>query len=330
LVRNSDFSLLFQGARLNVGIGSTTWQTRGFCTFSAMPRAYNKVLHNISSFHSVVRRKPNSKRQESVETMGLILKLAEILVSQNVCSAPEEAEVMAEVVLEVDVDAEIDDVGDTLFSMQRVLVNNLIDNLGIEEAEAQMIFLQLKRSDGYISGDDEESRDSEGENDADESSALVVCDDGDGESDGEYLDEGECELCDRFIKLTRHHLIPKSTWPRVQTKLLQAANAEESGDRKRALLILGHGLEYLLGDENDSRSCVECKSKLSTDKAFVRAILHDTCDICRQCHTTVHRTHTNMELALNYNSVDKLLEDDRIAKFCKWASKQKTGKYKRC
>jgi len=262
--------------------------------------------------------------------MGLILKLAEILVSQNVCSTPEEAEVMAEVVLELDDDAEIDDVGDAFFSMQEVLVNNLIDNLGIEEAEAKMIFLQLKRNEGHMSSDDEESRNSEGENDDDESSALVVCDDGDGESDGEYLDEGECELCDRFIKLTRHHLIPKSTWPRMQTKLLQAADAKESGDRERALLILGHGLEYLLGDENDSRGCVECKSALSTDKAVVRAILHHTCDICRQCHTTVHRTHTNMELALNYNSVDKLLEDDRIAKFCKWASKQKTGKYKRC
>ena len=25
----------------------------------------------------------------------------------------------------------------------------------------------------------------------------------------EYLQDGECELCERYIKLTRHHLIPR-------------------------------------------------------------------------------------------------------------------------
>jgi hypothetical protein len=41
-----------------------------------------------------------------------------------------------------------------------------------------------------------------------------------GESDdyGEFIGEGECELCEA-IKLTQHHLIPKSTHPRMKKKL---------------------------------------------------------------------------------------------------------------
>merc|ERR1739848_568214 len=113
----------------------------------------------------------------------------------------------------------------------------------------------------------------------------------------------------------------------MQAKLLQAATADEHGDRDRARLILGNGLEDLLGDECKNRSSAECQFVLSSDKSVVRAILQSTCDICRQCHSMVHRTHTNMELAMNYNTVEKLLQDEQISKFCKWASKQKAGRY---
>ena len=36
------------------------------------------------------------------------------------------------------------------------------------------------------------------------------CEDEESLSDSEeYLQDGECELCERYIKLTRHHLIPR-------------------------------------------------------------------------------------------------------------------------
>ena len=249
------------------------------------------------------------------------LKLAEILVSLNACSSREEAEVIAEIVLELDSDNDgACGVDEVIVSMQDTIIQNLIDNLDIEEAQAKAIILELKASGGNESDDSEE--------DSVESSLLNEDKYEDGNSDGEYLEDGECELCDRFIKLTRHHLIPKQTWPRMQAKLFQAAEANEAGDREKARLILGHGLEDLLADEGADHG--GCRFVLSTDKAVVRAILHGTCDICRQCHSTVHSTHSNMELALNYNSIEKLLGDERIAKFCKWASKQKSGKYKRC
>ena len=261
--------------------------------------------------------------QCSNETAELPIKLAEILVCLNACCTKEEAEVIAEIVLELGIDDDTGSVDDTIFSMQEAIVQNLIDNLDIEEAQAKAIILELKSSDG------EDSDDSDGGQNTVEASPLNDDNYEDKDSDDEYLVDGECELCDRFVKLTRHHLIPKSTWSRMQTKLSHAAEADETGDRERARLILGHGLEDLLGDDDGNCGHRGYQFKLSTDKAVLRAILHDTCDICRQCHTTVHKTHTNLELALNYNSIEKLLEDERISKFCKWVSKQKSGKYKR-
>jgi len=257
--------------------------------------------------------------------MELRLKLAEILVSQNACCSTEEAEVISEIILELDDESDVDD---HFFSMQDVFVEKLIDTLGIEKSQAKTIFLEFKHSNGCATSDGEISVDSE-KDDVVDPSSLNDTNYEDEINDDEYLVDGECELCDRYIKLTRHHLIPKSTWPRMQSKLVQAAEAMENGNRKRALLILGHGLEDLLGDFHDIRSHALCRFALSSDKNVIRAIIHDTCDICRQCHTAVHRTHANMDLALNYNSVEKLLEDEQISKFCKWASKQKTGKYKR-
>ena len=67
------------------------------------------------------------------------LKLAEILVSLNECSTTDEAEVIAEIVLQPDNVGDISDV-DTFFSMEDTIIENLIDNLGIEKAKADNIF----------------------------------------------------------------------------------------------------------------------------------------------------------------------------------------------
>lgn len=46
-------------------------------------------------------------------------------------------------------------------------------------------------------------------------------------------------------------------------------------------------------------------------------------DIFNDCHSTIHRNISHLELALIYNSVEKLLSHPEIIKFVKWASKQK-------
>ncbi|RUP43066.1 hypothetical protein BC936DRAFT_137676 [Jimgerdemannia flammicorona] len=45
--------------------------------------------------------------------------------------------------------------------------------------------------------------------------------------------------------------------------------------------------------------------------------------LCRPCHSAVHRTFPHMELSLKYNTVEKLMEDERIQKWVRYAEKQR-------
>ena len=56
-------------------------------------------------------------------------------------------------------------------------------------------------------------------------------------------------------------------------------------------------------------------------------LLNNTALICRPCHSMVHNLRENFELAENYYSIELLLTDENVIKHCKWANKQKTGKY---
>eukprot|EP00586_Coscinodiscus_wailesii_P022102 CAMPEP_0172500944 /NCGR_PEP_ID=MMETSP1066-20121228/144395_1 /TAXON_ID=671091 /ORGANISM="Coscinodiscus wailesii, Strain CCMP2513" /LENGTH=281 /DNA_ID=CAMNT_0013275453 /DNA_START=15 /DNA_END=860 /DNA_ORIENTATION=+ len=126
------------------------------------------------------------------------------------------------------------------------------------------------------------------------------------ESDDDYIAEGECELCERYMKLTKHHLLPKSTWTKMK-KLLHAA----ADDKSKLRLV-----EY---DFDDLPAVL--------DNFSIRAFISKTCDICRPCHTRVHQVHDHMTLATRFNTVEKLIHDEDILKFCKWAHKQRPGKY---
>ena len=248
-----------------------------------------------------------------------IEKLAELLMCYGGCSTLEEADVLADVILS---DILIDETDTVDEANSDYVANSVQEYLDISESEAIQLVVDLQqalrpRNDDDDDDDDydEIAEDTTTENDDDEEL--------EGDESSIPLFDGECELCDRFIKLTRHHLIPKSTWPRIQTKLLHAVEAIERGDTDRASHLLGFGLVYLM----EPLTRIAKQSNKINKKASLRLILHQTSDICRQCHSTVHNTHDNLELALNYSTVEKLLEDDRIAKFCKWASKQRPGKY---
>jgi hypothetical protein len=89
----------------------------------------------------------------------------------------------------------------------------------------------------------------------------------------EQYDDRCCALCDREMKVTRHHLIPKET----HSKMLK--------------------------------------------KGYKESLLMKTAPVCRFCHSTIHRFFTNDELADHYNTIEKLLEDERVFKFARWASK---------
>ena len=231
---------------------------------------------------------------------SIVTTISEVLLAEGSCSSEEEAEVLAELIA--------GDEGDDPVEFDVATIENALQEyLDVSDEKSKELATLLKAKIRASEG--EESED-------DETTSVGVegpLDDVDDEA--EVLFDGECELCDRYIKLTKHHLIPKSTWPRIQTKLQHAAAAKQKGDVERALAILGDGLEYLL-------------DRIDGEKQSIRLILHTTCDICRQCHTAVHKAHDNMDLALYYSSVEKLLTDQQIYKFCKWASKQRAGKYK--
>ena len=135
------------------------------------------------------------------------------------------------------------------------------------------------------------------------------------------IGEGDCELCERHVHLTCHHLIPRSTWPRLEPRLAQALEAWQEGDTSRAYTLCGDGLQHLLMSTTlfDNRAA---------QRQWVRLQwLGRVCLVCRACHAAIHRTHpNNMTLAWHYNTVDKLLADPAIYKFAKWASRQKKEK----
>ncbi|ANQ48199.1 hypothetical protein KMW28_11990 [Flammeovirga yaeyamensis] len=85
--------------------------------------------------------------------------------------------------------------------------------------------------------------------------------------------EGECELCKKNLRLTFHHLIPKSNhknkWFRKNYDMMEM--------RERGIMV------------------------------------------CRSCHSFIHKTHSEKVLGRHFNTLEKLLEDERILKYVRWA-----------
>ena len=46
--------------------------------------------------------------------------------------------------------------------------------------------------------------------------------------------------------------------------------------------------------------------------------LHTTVDLCRDCHRQIHKFIPEKEMGRNYNSLEKLLAHQQIAKFVQW------------
>jgi hypothetical protein len=133
----------------------------------------------------------------------------------------------------------------------------------------------------------------------------------DDDDDGEYICEGECELCERNVKLTRHHLVPKSTWPKMKKRLWNAATIielmhqhssqmkdndsyaqgvddDDEEKREQERLLLQSQLFKILGDRFD---ITYLPTTITNDS--IRNYLARVCHLCRQCHSAVHRIHSS-------------------------------------
>lgn len=268
------------------------------------------------------------------------------LFQEGVCSSMDEATVIAEVILSelkehADNDRRNNDMpspspsppaasGTTQTTFLSLLEKSLEENLDLssDEETKRLASILLGRGDLKTINNAEEQPGGGGDEENDEALSDVnnrnksYPEEHGEEDDGIVLFDGECELCDRYIQLTKHHLIPKSTWPRMEPRFMHAAEALEQGDSEKAMLIMGPGLVYLLKDLEDATAADK-----SRQQHAIRQLLYRTCDICRPCHSAVHKTHENMELALSHSTIDLILEDTQIANFCKWASKQRVGRY---
>lgn len=238
--------------------------------------------------------------------------LTTALMESHACDSVEEAAAIAHAILQ-DVVDKLHDSDDEL-EMNIIIVESLQEYFGWEPDEARVIL----RKAGANDGDDDDHSETSSEEDA-----IQDHTDTDSDNDGDMIGEGECELCERQVQLTKHHLIPKSTHARIEPKLLHAVTAIQEGQEEKARVVLGPGLEHLL----DALSVSLSDASTSNNRIIVKRHLSKTCDICRPCHSAVHNTHDNMVLALHYNTVEQLLNDEAIYKFCQWAHKQKAGKY---
>ena len=241
-----------------------------------------------------------NKKGEKFET-----RLATILLAKSLVSSPEESISLAEAI--------VVEINESEMSREEACVSSLEDYFSLTRKDARATLSALFNLDDS----DKNTSDSDDDATEEEPSQRAEVETESDSDDGEYIGEGECELCERFIKLTNHHLIPRSTWPRILTRLNSAAHALSKHDVHRAGLILGPGLSHLL----------EPLTIADGDKVAIKGLLKRTCSICRTCHSTIHRTYGNMALATDYSTTELLLRDEKIYKYCKWASKQKPGKF---
>lgn len=114
---------------------------------------------------------------------------------------------------------------------------------------------------------------------------LTSLDDGsNGNESDDEVDDGSCELCERMVSRTFHHLVPKETHNRYLSKKKLPENLAGQGECTRLWLNL-HGI-----------------------------------NICRTCHSTIHHSESNAVLAEEYNTLDRLLGHSKIRAFAKYNS----------
>lgn len=88
---------------------------------------------------------------------------------------------------------------------------------------------------------------------------------------------GKCELCERTISLTFHHLIPKKMHRRTHFR-----------------------------------------------KAHNKEALNSGINICRRCHSGLHRLYDEMTLAKQFSTLEQLRSDSAVVRHCAWVAKQKS------
>jgi len=243
------------------------------------------------------------------------------LLHNGLCFSVEEAEITAdEILYNVSIDESFPCIQSS--DSATTIMEGLMDyfDLTVEDAEniVRAIF-PFDQKNGLNLKDDSTSAHSYATEEEEKENKINESEESGDESN--YLNDGDCELCERYMKLTSHHLVPKSVWPKLKKRIFESKKNPKI--RQETILFISSLKENKVpSNDND------------LDYAWSRQSLHSflsqyTCQVCRPCHSKIHSSHDNTALADHYNTVDKLLTDRNIYKFCKWANKQKPGKYKK-
>ena len=59
-------------------------------------------------------------------------------------------------------------------------------------------------------------------------------------------------------------------------------------------------------------------------KAHSKVELNAGINICRRCHTGLHRLYDEMTLAKQFNTIERLRADEAVQRHCAWVAKQKS------
>lgn len=57
-------------------------------------------------------------------------------------------------------------------------------------------------------------------------------------------------------------------------------------------------------------------------KNFTREEMNHTIDLCRPCHRQIHLFFSHKELARRYNSLEALMEEERVQRYIHWIQKR--------
>ena len=137
------------------------------------------------------------------------------------------------------------------------------------------------------------------------------------EEEDEDMGEGVCELCQRNMKMSFHHLIPKETHKRYLKKkhlphnfkpnqIVRSAKGDKDEDHNATAVVEG----------NKGRATL----KVECTTYFLNAY---GASLCRACHSYVHSIDTNAGLAAKWNTVALLESNEKIRSWVMYASKQK-------
>ena len=242
----------------------------------------------------------------------LTKKLSQSLLENDLCSSIEEAAIISEEIVTQSTPQEVETIFTGDHDYFSHLIQDLQDFFDLEASHAKMMVTDMFIG---VSTDYNNIKQTESEEENEEDSFEEI----EEEEKEEYLIDGECELCERHMKLTSHHLVPKSVWPKLKKQVFESKKNSKIREETLSFLV---SLTTNIDCEEHEHKEVWTRKKLHS------FLSHYTCKICRPCHSTIHSVHDNTSLAKHYSTVDKLLTDRDIYKFCKWASKQKPGKYR--